>query len=180
MFGEIDYLDSLNKCVGLATRLLIDENNPLEVFTWEKLNQKKAERLEFILNKTKTVNSYFLALNLWYSVFQLPRLINEPTKLNGINPISNIGVDYGDPTINQAATRVASLPSSKKLLSSNFTPTGNVKNTKIISIHTSHDGLVKVENQESLRNLIPTSKITVAVVDATRNRSHCGFATTSR
>ena len=54
LFGEIDYLDSLNKCVGLATRLLIDENNPLEVFAWEKLNQKKAERLEFILNKTKT------------------------------------------------------------------------------------------------------------------------------
>ena len=177
LFGEIDYLDSLNKCVGLATRLLIDENNPLEVFAWEKLNQKKAERLEFILNKTKTVNSYFLALNLWYSVFQLPRLINEPTKLNGINPISNVGVDYGDPTINRAATRVASLPSSKKLLSSNFTPTGNIKNTKIISIHTSHDGLVKVENQESLRNLIPASQLTVAVVDDSKKPSHCGFST---
>ena len=90
--------------------------------------------------------------------------------MNGINPISNIGVDYGDPTINRAATRVASLPSSKKLLSSNFTPTGNIKNTKIISIHTSHDGLVKVENQESLRNLIPASQLTVAVVDDSKSQ----------
>ena len=177
LFGEIDYLDSLNKCVGLATRLLIDENNPLEFSAWKKLNQKKAERLEFILNKTKTVNSYFLALNLWYSVFQLPRLINESTKFNGINPISNVGVDYGDPTINQTVTRVISLPSAKKLLASNFTPTGNIKNTKIISIHTSHDGLVKVENQEFLRNLIPAKQLTVAVVDDSEKPSHCGFST---
>ena len=130
MFGEIDYLDSLNKCVGMTSRLLIDETNPLEVFAWEQLNPNRAERLEFILNKSKTINSYFLALNLWYSVFQLPRLINEPNKLNGINPISNVGVDYGDPFINQSATRVIGLPSSGENLQSNFTPTGKVKNTK--------------------------------------------------
>ena len=176
LFGEIDFLDSLNKCVGLATRLLIDETDPFEVFAWEKLNPNKAERLEFILKKTKTFNSYFLALNLWYSVFQLPRLINEPTKLNGINPFSNVGVDYDDTSINQASIRVSSLPSSKNLLARNFTPTGNIKKTKIISIHTSHDGLVKIENQGVLRNLIPANQLTVAVVDDSKKPSHCGFS----
>ena len=176
LFGEIDYLDSLNKCVGMASRLLIDETNPLEVFAWEQLNPNRAERLKFILNKSKTINSYFLALNLWYSVFQLPRLISEPNKLNGINPISNVGVDYGDPFINQSATRVIGLPSSGKNLQDNFTPTGKVKNTKIISIHTSHDGLVKVQNQSVLQALIPAKQLTIAIVDDSNKPSHCGFS----
>ena len=177
LFGEIGYLDSLDKCVGMASRLLIDENNPFEVLAWEQLNPNKAQRLKYILNKSKTINSYFLALNLWYSVFQLPRLINEPTKLNGINPISNVGVDYGDPLINQSAQRVVGLPSSSESLRNNYTPTGKVKKTKIVSIHTSHDGLVRVQNQSVLQDLIPAEQLTVAVVDDSNEPSHCGFTT---
>ena len=107
----------------------------------------RKERLEEILEASGKVIPYFLALNLWYAFFQIPRLINNDTQLDGAIPISNIGVDYNDGSINQAALRNFALPSALESLLANYTPNGNVGDTKIVSIHTSHDGLVRVQNQ---------------------------------
>lgn len=175
LFGELEYLDSLNECVGISTRLLIDENDPLEVLAWEFNNSDEADRLEEILETSDTENPYFLALNLWYAVFQIPRLINDATQLNGANPFSNIGIDYGDGSVNQAALRNFALPSAFDALMANYTPTGSVGDTKIVSIHTSHDGLVRVQNQFALQNLVPSDQLTVAIVDDSESPSHCGF-----
>jgi len=175
LFGELEFLDSLDKCVGISTRLQINENNPLEVLVWEFNNEDEADRLEEILEIADTENIYFLALNLWYSVFQLPRLINDATQLNGANPFSNIGIDYGDDSINQAALRNFALPSAFDSLIANYTPNGNVGDTKIVSVHTSHDGLVRVQNQYALQILIPPNQLTVGIVDDSESPSHCGF-----
>ena len=176
LFGELEYLDSLNQCVGIQSRLLINENNPLEVFAWEQINPEKNNRLKEILETSRTVNPYFLALNLWYAVFQIPRLINDGTQLNGENPFTNIGINYGNAFINQSIQRIISLPSSLQKLLTNYSPTGNIGATKIVSIHTSHDGLVPVQNQRTLQNLIPKNQLTVGVVDDSRKPSHCGFS----
>ncbi len=175
LFGELDYLDSLNECVGISSRLLIDENDALEVLVWEFNNADEADRLEAILEASGTENPYFLALNLWYAVFQIPRLINNETQLDGAIPFSNIGVDYNDGSINQAALRNFALPSALESLLANYTPNGNVGDTKIVSIHTSHDGLVRVQNQYALQTLISSDQLTVAVVDDSESPSHCGF-----
>jgi len=155
---------------------LIDENDPFEVLAWEFNNEDEADRLEEILETSDTENPYFLALNLWYAVFQIPRLINDPTQLNGANPFNNIGIDYGDGSVNQAALRNFALPSAFDSLLSNYTPTGNVGETKIVSIHTSHDGLVRVQNQYALQNLVPSNQLTVGIVDDSHSPSHCGFS----
>ena len=175
LFGELDYLDSLDKCIGISTRLLINENDPLEVFAWELSNLSKADRLKKILETSNTENPYFLALNLWYAVFQIPRLINDETQLNGAIPFSNIGIDYNDEAVNEAAVRTFALPSAKDALLANYSPIGNVGDTKIVSIHTSHDGLVRLANQQTLQSLVPANQLTIAIVDDSKSPSHCGF-----
>ena len=51
LFGEIDYLDSLNKCVGLATRLLINENNPLKFLPGKNSIRKRLKGLSLYLTR---------------------------------------------------------------------------------------------------------------------------------
>ena len=177
LFGEVEFIDSLNKCTNISSRLLIDENDPLEVYTWELINPDAASRLNKILDKAKIENIYFLGLNLWYAVFQIPRLINDVAQLNGLIPFENVGIDYNDDSINQSSLRTIALPSAEDTLLANYTPSGNVGSTKIVSIHTSHDGLVRVQNQSALINTLPENQLTVGIVDDSNSPSHCGFST---
>ncbi|MFP6810332.1 MAG: hypothetical protein VB960_04720, partial [Pseudohongiellaceae bacterium] len=177
LFGEVEFIDSLNKCTNISSRLLIDENDPLEVYTWELINPDAASRLNKILDKAKIENIYFLGLNLWYAVFQIPRLINDVAQLNGLIPFENVGIDYNDDSINQGSLRTIALPSAEDTLLANYTPSGNVGSTKIVSIHTSHDGLVRVQNQSALINTLPENQLTVGIVDDSNSPSHCGFST---
>ena len=176
LFGEVEFLDSLDKCTKISSRLLIDENDPTEIFTWELINPGAANRLNEILEKSQIENIYFLGLSLWYAVFQIPRLINDPTQLNGLIPFENIGIDYDGSSVNQAALRTIALPSARDALLANYTPTGNIGSTKIVSIHTSHDGLVRVQNQSALINTLPENQLTVGIVDDSNSPSHCGFS----
>ena len=177
LFGEVEFIDSLNKCTNISSRLLIDENDPLEVYTWELINPDAASRLNKILDKAKIENIYFLGLNLWYAVFQIPRLINDVAQLNGLIPFENVGIDYNDDSINQSSLRTIALPSAEDTLLENYTPSGNVGSTKIVSIHTSHDGLVRVQNLSALINTLPENQLTVGIVDDSNSPSHCGFST---
>ena len=177
LFGEVEFIDSLNKCTNISSRLLIDENDPLEVYTWELINPDAASRLNKILDKAKIENIYFLGLNLWYAVFQIPRLINDVAQLNGLIPFENVGIDYNDDSINQGSLRTIALPSAEDTLLANYTPSGNIGSTKIVSIHTSHDGLVRVQNQSALINTLPENQLTVGIVDDSNSPSHCGFST---
>jgi hypothetical protein len=113
---------------------------------------------------------------LWYAVFQIPRLINDPTQLNGLIPFENIGIDYDGSSVNQAALRTIALPSARDALLANYTPNGNIGSTKIVSIHTSHDGLVRVQNQSALINTLPENQLTIGIVDDSDSPSHCGFS----
>ena len=177
LFGEVEFIDSLNKCTNISSRLLIDENDPMEVYTWELINPDAANRLNKILEKAKIENIYFLGLNLWYAVFQIPRLINDVAQLNGLIPFENVGIDYNDDSINQSSLRTIALPSAEDTLLANYTPSGNIGSTKIVSIHTSHDGLVRVQNQSALINTLPENQLTVGIVDDSNSPSHCGFST---
>ena len=177
LFGDVDFIDSLNKCTNISSRLLIDENDPMEVYAWELINPDAASRLNKILEKAKLENIYFLGLNLWYAVFQIPRLINDVAQLNGLIPFENVGIDYNDDSINQGSLRTIALPSAEDTLLANYTPNGNIGSTKIVSIHTSHDGLVRVQNQSALINTLPENQLTVGIVDDSNSPSHCGFST---
>ena len=149
----------------------------MEVYAWELINPDAASRLNKILEKAKLENIYFLGLNLWYAVFQIPRLINDVAQLNGLIPFENVGIDYNDDSINQGSLRTIALPSAEDTLLANYTPNGNIGSTKIVSIHTSHDGLVRVQNLSALINTLPENQLTVGIVDDSNSPSHCGFST---
>ena len=57
----------------------------------------------------------------------------------------------------------------------NYTPKGNVGDVKIVSTHTSGDGLVIVENEQVYGDLVDPGNITVAIVNESGN-THCGFS----
>ena len=167
--GELDFLDSLERCTGLITSEQVGG-----VLGALLRSSDQNERLNRILDITQTDIS-FLLLDLGYAVFEIPNLVNHPEKLNGLLPFDNAAVDYGDADINLRVKRNAALPSSRQLLLENYSPSGDIGNTKIVSIHTSGDGLVGVGNQRLLRDLIPASQLSIAVA-VEEEPSHCGFS----
>lgn len=167
--GEIDFLDSLERCTGYISTELTDIPFP-ELFRSPEQNQ----RLNKILSVTGTEID-FLLLDLGYAVFEIPNLVNDTNKLNGLKPFDNVGVDYGDEEINALVQRNAALPSARNLFLENYSPNGNIGATKLLSIHTSRDGLVKVENQQVLKNLVGSAQLTTAIV-VEQEASHCGFS----
>lgn len=166
--GELGFLGSLAACVGVFP----DEVSP--TFADFARSSSQRERLNRILSLSG-VSKEFLLLDLGYAVFEIPNLVKSNNKLAGNKPFSNTGVDYGDEEINLLAKRDFSLPASRRKLEENYTPSGNIGATKIISIHTSGDGLVKVENQSVLAEILPAPQYREAVVRE-ETPSHCGFS----
>lgn len=166
--GEADFLDSLSRCVGIFPEQVMSPNLADAI-----RSSSQTERLAQIL-QISGIKKEFLLLDLGYAVFEIPNLVNHPGQLNGERPFDNTGIDYGDEEINLLVERSAALPSSRDLLLDNFTPTGNIGSSKIVSIHTSQDGLVKPENQQVLSGLVSSNQLTTAVV-AESDPSHCSF-----
>ena len=76
--------------------------------------------------------------------------------------------------IDNSIARVSPHPGAENRLIRYFTPTGDVGDTKIISIHTDKDGLVIVENENEYSSVVPAKNLTVAIVVETVP-SHCEF-----
>ena len=168
LLGEIQFFESLQQCTGLVADSYIDGLLGKLLETPEQL-----QRLNQILELTNT-HKDFLLLNLGYAVFEIPSLINDSTKLNGSNPFGNVSVDYGDEQINKIVQRVVALPSANQQFLNNYTPSGDIGNTRIVSIHTSKDGLVRPANQQALIKLLPADQLTTAIV-VEEEPSHCSF-----
>jgi hypothetical protein len=104
----------------------------------------------------------------------LSNLIFAPDKLDGGQGVGNIGVTYNDAGINASIQRVAANKKAAKELEKNFTPKGEVNDTKIVSIHTDGDGLVIVENEKEYQDVVPAANLSTAIVNEPGN-THCGF-----
>lgn len=129
------------------------------------------------LNQLKAVTSLpenFVVTDMVFVTNGLSNVIFAPDKLDGGQGVGNIGVTYNDPTIDATIQRVESELTARLELKRNFTPKGEVGNTKIVSIHTDGDGLVIVENEKEYQDVVPASNLTTAIVDEAGN-THCGF-----
>ena len=117
----------------------------------------------------------FLLIDMGFVTFGLSNLIFDPTKLAGTQGVGNANVNYdnGGP-VDTNIQRVSANFLSSLWLKLNFTPSGNVGNTKIVSLHTDKDGLVIVENENYYASKVSSSKLTTAIaVESTP--THCGF-----
>lgn len=160
-FTPADLTSALQSCFGLGT-------DPSARTT------DQAARLQLFVDETNMPET-IVARNVGTSVYGLFGLIYSKGHLRGKQALGNANVQYEDPGINANIQRVSPHRRAMKHLKRNFTPTGNVGNTKIISISTSKDGRAFIENLQVYRDVVPSSNLTVAVV-AEEESSHCEFS----
>ena len=157
-FTETDLGIALEACFGVVS------GNP---------DLAQYQRLTLFLDETDIPLS-FIGTDMGYAVFALSDLIFDPAKLHGKQGMGNLGVPYDNAIIDAAIERVATHPGGENRLKKNYTPTGKVGDVKIVSIHTSGDGLVLVEQEQTYQDVVPASNLTVAIVNEAGN-THCGF-----
>jgi hypothetical protein len=160
-FTEADMGAALQACFGLLA--------PPPSRTPEQ-----AARLTSFLDEIDLPES-FVAIDMGFAVFGLSDLIYDKHKLNGRQGMGNIGVEYENPDINAAIERAATHPGGKNRHTRNYSASGKVGDVKIISTHTSGDGLAIVEQQQVYQDLVPAANLTVAVVNETPANTHCDF-----
>ena len=166
--------------------LLIETAVPLNQCTGVNLpsslrNGAMQRRLTQLMNLAHITSEKFLVTNAGYATYALSDLVRAPDKLNDLNPFTTVGVDYGTSTggsdaIDAGILRIQADPFAQLYFrwASDFR--GRVsQNTKIVSIHTSQDQLVIPANQSVLRQTLPASQLTSALVSET-TPSHCGFS----
>ncbi len=133
----------------------------------------QSERLQRIL-QTARIPESFLLRDMGFATFAMSDLVHDPLKLSGHLGTGNLGVVYGEPTIDLDIARVAPQPGARNRLTRHYTPTGDVGDTKIVSLHTDKDGLVVVENESAYAAVVPAANLTTAIV-VEAVPSHCGF-----
>ena len=112
----------------------------------------------------------------FFATFGMADLVFDPNKpILGRIPYGNRNVDYGDPGVNAGIARVGPSRAAARLLRRNYTPNGNIGNTKVLSMHTSSDGLILVENETAYAETAPPDLFTVGVVQEAVP-THCGFS----
>jgi len=159
-FGQADFGAALQACFGIFA--------PPAFRT-----PGQTARLDLFLDETDLPEN-FVVTDMSFAVFALSDLIFDPAKLDGKQGMGNIGVTYDNAPIDAAIERVATQPGGANRHDRNYTPKGKVGDVKIVSVHTSGDGLVIVENEQPYRDSIDPSNLTVAIVNEAGN-THCGF-----
>ncbi len=138
-------------------------------------NGAMQRRLTQLMNLGHITSEDFFVINAGYATYALSDLVRAPDKLDDLSPFSNIGVDYGDATINADIARIQGDPFAALYFrwASDFR--GRIDPaTKVISIQTNHDQLVIPANQYVLRQTLPASQLTSALVNEA-TPTHCGF-----
>ena len=143
---------------------------------WEpEPSLEQSENLDTILSVAQ-IPANFLITDMLYATQNMSDLVHDTHKLNSKLGTGNTYVYYGDPVIDASIARVSPHPGAENRLERYFTPSGDVGDTKIISIHTDQDGLVIVENQSEYASVVPDENLTVAIV-VEKIPSHCGLNT---
>jgi hypothetical protein len=120
-----------------------------------------------------TIPENFVLTDMGFATFGLSDLTHDHDKLKGRIGAGNADVDYGEP-MNALIERVTPHPGAANRLHNDYTPSGEVGATKIVSLHTDKDGLVLVENESEYASVVPAANLTTAVA-VESVASHCGF-----
>lgn len=166
--GDFDsWLDSgriylaINRCTGV------------DLPDWA-ISSGMRRRYEQIRNLSGVSDDFFLD-NMAYATFGLSDLLRNPLKLGGQPALDNRYVDYGDADINQRIERVAADRLAALQLKRHHTPSSSLPGIKVLSTHTSGDGLVVPAHQQALQALLPAERLSVAYVRED-SPSHCGYS----
>jgi len=160
-FTQTQMALAANACMGILTPVAF--RTPLQ----------NANRALFLA--TTQIPESFILQDLGFGLFGYSNLIWDPAKLNGGQGVGNANVNYDNGGfIDTNIQRVSTNNGAVNRLEKYFTPSGNVGDVKIVSLHTDGDGLVIVENEKEYAEVVPAGNLTTAIVDESGN-SHCGF-----
>jgi hypothetical protein len=135
---------------------------------------QQSENLSQLLELTDLPAS-FLIPDMVFATKGMSNLIFDPAKLDGGQGVGNANVNYDDGgPVDEGITRVAASPGAANRLTNNYVASGDVGNTKIVSLHTDKDGLVLVENENFYASVVPASNLTTAIA-VEPAPTHCGF-----
>jgi len=140
----------------------------------ELRNDAMQRRLTTLMNLDHLTSEKFFVINAAYATYALSDLVRAPDKLDDLSPFTNIGVDYGDAAINASIARIDGNPFAALFFRDVSDLRGRIGAAKVISVHTSQDQLVIPANQYVLRQKLPASQLTSALVNES-SPSHCGF-----
>jgi hypothetical protein len=138
-------------------------------------NGAMQRRLDQLMALDHLTSEKFFVINVAYATYALSDLVRAPDKLDDLSPFTNIGVDYGDATINANIARIEANPFASLYFRDVSDFRGHIGGTKIVSVHTSRDELVIPANQYVLRQTVPATQLTSALVNES-SPSHCGFS----
>ena len=177
-YNPDDIPDNLSDLQGQA--LLVPTLIPLNRCTGVNLpeelrNGAMKRRLAQLMEFAHISSEKFFVTNAGYAIYALSDLVRAPDKLNTSNPFTTAGVDYNDATLNSDILRIQADPLAALYFrwASDFR--GNIGSAKVISVQTSQDQLVIPANQYTLRQTLPSTQLTSAIVNET-TPTHCGFS----
>ena len=157
------------------TQIAIAVNTCTGVLTPPAFRTPAQQQRLNLLKSVTLLPENFIVTDMVFVTQGLSNLIFAADKLDGGQGVGNVGVTYNDATIDANIARVAYDNQARKQLEKNFTPKGDIGDSKIVSIHTDGDGLVIVENEEDYADKVPAANLTTAIVDEAGN-THCGFS----
>jgi len=126
------------------------------------------------LKRATGVDPDFFPENMFYATYGLADLYRDPAKIGERAAISSANVVYPDAIVQRDIRRVTADVFAKLDLKRHFTPTGQVGSAKVLTTHTSGDGLVVPENVRALEGKLPVAQWSRAFV-VESNASHCGY-----
>jgi hypothetical protein len=153
---------------------------PLEQCTGVNLppvlrNDAMKHRLDELMAFAHISDEDFFVTNIAYSTYVMGDLVRARDKLDGRNPFTTAGVDYGsDPAIDARIARILADPRAAAELHAVSDFQGAIGTAKILSMHTSRDQLVVPGNEDFVRDAVPALQRTIAIVDEDEP-THCGF-----
>lgn len=159
-WSERDIVNAVNACTGIREPKA------------ERTRQQK-KNLRQILDLAQIPKS-FLLTDMLFATEGMSDLVHDRKKLRGKLGTGNENVFYDEPFVDSQIERVTPKKGKARKLGRNFTPKGNVGQAKIVSMHTSKDGLVLVENQSIYAAVVPPQNLTTAIVKE-KKASHCVF-----
>jgi alpha-beta hydrolase superfamily lysophospholipase len=121
------------------------------------------------------IDESFLVTDMLFATQALANLTHDRAKLRGRPGVGNAGVVYDDPELDAGIERVEARRGSARRLNRFYVPTGKLRGTPVLAMHTDKDDLVVVENLSEFAGLAPAEQLVNAVA-VESVPSHCGFS----
>ena len=132
------------------------------------------ERFDRIKRATGVDPEFFLE-NMFYATYGLGDLYRDPAKIGERAAISTRRVVYPDPIIDRDIRRLDADVFASLDLKRFFQPLGQVGTAKVLTTHTSGDGLVVAAHAHALEGKLPANQWSRAFV-VESNPSHCDYS----